>query len=220
MNRSSLKLQPFFFPLFLGYLRCCNPRQHCRTTAPAPKMSLQYSLGDFIAGANMTYRLIRALSETKGACMEYQEAMSELGALQQTFLQVGYLRPSHTLSQATINAAAYIVLSSVELIGEFLRKTQKYRQRFTRAGPGNAVSDSWQKMGWVLFKREELKALKDALHLRLTNIGVLLSTAQIHSKIPLIVTQFEDKNSVRPSYSEGHATEGTDIGVSVTNDHK
>jgi hypothetical protein len=142
-------------------------------------MSLQYSLGDFVAGANMTYRLIRALSETKGACMEYQEAMSELGALQQTFLQVGYLRPSHTLSQATINAAAYIVLSSVELIGEFLRKTQKYRHRFTGAGPGNAVSDSWQKMGWVLFKREELRALKDALHLRLTNIGVLLSTAQM-----------------------------------------
>ena len=111
--------------------------------------------------------------------MEYQEAMSELGALQQTFLQVGYLRPSHCLSQATINAAAYIVLSSVELIGEFLRKTQKYRQRFTRAGPGHAVSDSWQKMGWVLFKREELKALKDNLHLRLTNIGVLLSTAEM-----------------------------------------
>ena len=54
--------------------------------------------------------------------MEYQEAMSELGALQQTFLQVGSLQPSHCLSQATINAAAYIVLSSVELIGEFLER--------------------------------------------------------------------------------------------------
>jgi hypothetical protein len=108
-------------------------------------MSFGYSLSDFVAGANMTYRLIRALSKTKGACIEYQEAMSELGALQQTFLQVGYLRPSDTLSQATINAAAYIVLSSVELIREFLRKTQKYRQRFSRSGPGSAVSDSWQK---------------------------------------------------------------------------
>ncbi|KAE9378309.1 hypothetical protein N431DRAFT_306069, partial [Stipitochalara longipes BDJ] len=142
-------------------------------------MSLGYSLGDFIEGANMTYRLIRAMAETKGACMEYQEAMSELGALQQTFLQVGHLSPSQTLSQATINAAAYIVLSSMELIGAFLLKTQKYRQRLARVGAGHPVSDSWQKMGWVLFKREELKALKDNLHLRLTNIGVLLSTAQM-----------------------------------------
>lgn len=142
-------------------------------------MSLGYSLGDFVAGANMTYRLIRALSETKGACAEYQEAMSELGALQQAFLQVGHLRPSHAISQATINAAAYIVLSSVELIGEFLRKTQKYRQRFSRDGPGRTISDSWQKMGWVLFKKEELKGLRDTLHLRLTNIGVLLSAAQM-----------------------------------------
>jgi len=69
----------------------------------------------------MTSRLIRALSETKGAFTEYQEAMSKLGALQQTFLQVGYLQPSHTLDQATFNAAAYLVLFSVELIGEFLR---------------------------------------------------------------------------------------------------
>jgi len=134
-------------------------------------------LGDFIAGANLSYRLIKALSETQGASIEYQEAIAELGSLQQTFLQVGQMKPNPTLSRATINAASCIVLSSVSLIGEFLSKTQKYRERLYGGRSGNTVSDSWQKMGWVLFKKEELKALKEALHLRLANIAVLLSTA-------------------------------------------
>jgi hypothetical protein len=142
-------------------------------------MSFGYSVGDFIAGANLSYQLIRALSETRGACIEYQEAILELGSIQQTFLQVGQMRPNHTLDRATINAAAHIVLSSLTLVGAFLKKTEKYRERLSGAGLGNTMSDSWQKMGWVLFQREELKSLKDALHLRLTNIGVLLSTAQM-----------------------------------------
>lgn len=127
----------------------------------------------------MSYRLIKALSETQGACHEYQEAIAELASLQQTFLQVGYMQPCKTLSRATINAAAHIVLSSMTLIGDFLAKTQKYRERMSQSGSGHALSDSWQKMGWALFKMEELKALKDALHLRLSNINVLLSAAQL-----------------------------------------
>lgn len=142
-------------------------------------MSFGYSLRDFIAGANISYRLLRALAESSGACIEYQEAIAELASMQQTFLRVGHMQPSQTLHRSTINAAAHIVLSSVALIGDFLAKTQKYRERLSGSGAGNAMSDSWQKMGWVLFKKEELKALRDALHLRLTNIGVLLATAQL-----------------------------------------
>lgn len=41
------------------------------------------------------------------------------------------------------------------------------------------MSNSWQKMGWVLFRKEELKAVRDALYLRLADITVLISTAQI-----------------------------------------
>ena len=59
-------------------------------------MSFGYSVGDFIAGANLTYRLIRAFSETQGASHEYEEAIGELASLQQTFLQIGQAQPSST----------------------------------------------------------------------------------------------------------------------------
>jgi hypothetical protein len=81
-------------------------------------MSFGYSIGDFFAGANLSYQLIKALSGTRGACIEYQEAIAELGCLQQTFLQVGRMTTNPNLSPATINAASHIVLSSMSLIGD------------------------------------------------------------------------------------------------------
>ena len=142
-------------------------------------MSFGYSVGDFIAGANLTYRLISALSETQGASIEYQAAIHELGSIQQTFFQVGQMKASNILRQDTINAVSHIVISSLELIGSFLERTKKYRQRFCSNSGSGLVTDSWRKVGWALFKREELESLRKSLHRKLTAIGVLLSTAQL-----------------------------------------
>ena len=142
-------------------------------------MSFGYSVGDFIAGANLTYRLIHALSETQGATLEYQEALRELSSIQQTFLQVSQMRSSSVLSQATINAASHIVISSLEIIGNFLERTKVYQRRLSDGSGRSVVADSWRKVGWALFKKEELKCLRDSLHMKLTAVGVLLSTAQL-----------------------------------------
>lgn len=37
----------------------------------------------------------------------------------------------------------------------------------------------WQKVGWVLFTKEELIALRDTVYLELSNIDVLLVMAQL-----------------------------------------
>jgi hypothetical protein len=167
------------FPTHVNPSRLCASFKHLHSLFYHFAMSFGYSFGDFVAGANLSYRLIRALSETRGASLEYQEAINELASMQHTFLQVGQMRPSSTLSWATINAASYIVLSSVNLIAEFLEKTKKYREHFCGSGSGNAVSDGWRKMGWVLFKSDELKVLRDSLYVKMANIALLLSTAQL-----------------------------------------
>lgn len=143
------------------------------------KMSFGYSIGDFIAGANLSYKLFKALSSSRGASQEYQEAVMEISAIHQAFLQVGRMTSNPTLSHATINAASCIVLSSMSIIDDFLERTKRYRERLCGRTQGNTLSDSWQKMGWALFGKEELKALKDALHLKLNSISVLLATAQL-----------------------------------------
>jgi hypothetical protein len=88
-------------------------------------MSFGYSLGDFIAAANLSYQLIRVLSETKGACLEYQEAMMELGAMQQAFLQVSQMKHSDLLPRATTNSASHIVMSAIDIIADFLERSKQ-----------------------------------------------------------------------------------------------
>ncbi|KAH7317759.1 hypothetical protein BKA65DRAFT_107761 [Rhexocercosporidium sp. MPI-PUGE-AT-0058] len=88
------------------------------------------------------------------------------------------------MSPATINAASHIVLSSMTLIGDFLTRTHKYRERLSGRDRGSAAKDSWRKVGWIMFRKDELKALKDALHLKLTSVSLLLDTAQFYEKAP------------------------------------
>ncbi|OBT52271.1 hypothetical protein VE04_07263 [Pseudogymnoascus sp. 24MN13] len=154
-------------------------------------MSFGYSIGDFIAGANLSYKLFKALSSSRGATQEYQEAVMEIGAMHQAFLQVGRMTSNPTVSHATINAASCIVLSSMSIIDDFLERTKRYRERLCGRTQGNMLSDSWQKMGWALFGKEELKALKDALHTKLSSISVLLATAQFHEQMPSAVSQYQ-----------------------------
>jgi hypothetical protein len=72
-------------------------------------MSFGYSAGDFIAGGNLIYQLIKALSGTQCPSEEYQEALKELGCFEHIFIQVGQMAENPT----TINAASHV--GSVDL---------------------------------------------------------------------------------------------------------
>lgn len=117
-------------------------------------MSFGYSVGDFIAGANLTYQLIRVLSETNSACLACQEAMMELGAMQQAFLQVSQLKYSDMLSMATTNSASYIVMSAMDIITNFLERTKQYRKKLRNSDSATGIGGSWCKIGLLLFKEE------------------------------------------------------------------
>lgn len=95
---------------------------------------------------------------------ENQEAVIEIGAIRQMFLQVGRMASNPTSNHETVNAPSFMVLSSMSIMDDFLAKTKGYRERLCGWTTGNALSDSWQKMRWILFKKEELRALKEVLH--------------------------------------------------------
>lgn len=139
-------------------------------------MSFGYAIGDFIAGANLAYQLIHLMTETRGASDEYQEAMSELCSIQQAFIHVSQITRSSILPQATLNSASFIVLSSMQIIAKFLDRSKRYRKGLSDPNTGG-VSASWCKVGWGLFKKDELVALRDQLHCRLVAINTLFTAA-------------------------------------------
>ena len=77
----------------------------------------------FNAGANLTYQLIRVLSQTMGAYLECQEGMMELGTMQQSFLQVSQLKCSDMLSRAATNSASHTVMSAMDIIANSLERS-------------------------------------------------------------------------------------------------
>jgi hypothetical protein len=90
------------------------------------EMSFGYSVLDIIHGANLSYKLIKALSETRGPIIECQEAIRELDLVRNMFLEIGRMKSCNLLGQATINSSAHITLSSIETIDTFLKKTKQY----------------------------------------------------------------------------------------------
>ncbi|KAF5602442.1 ABC transporter transmembrane domain protein [Fusarium subglutinans] len=166
-------------------------------------MSFGYSVGDVIAGANLTYRLIRIMADTEGGSDEYVEAMSELAAMQQAFLQISEIRNHKMLPPATVNAASHIVLSSMDTIAKFLERTKQYQRRLEDPRISSFQS-SWHKIGWTLYKSHELRTLRDALHSRLTSVQVLLSAASYCTPLPANVARYQaaDQNSHGPSIAE------------------
>ncbi|TPX13993.1 uncharacterized protein E0L32_005693 [Thyridium curvatum] len=160
-------------------------------------MSFGYAIGDFIAGANLAHQLIRVMTQSRGACEEYQEAMTELCAIQQAFIHVSQVKRSNLLPQATLNSAEFIVISSMDIIAKFLERTKHYQNKLSISSDssfGVSVSSSWCKVGWALFKKEELRALRDSLHCRLVAINMLFTAAKHIQPLPESIAQFRVPN--------------------------
>ncbi|KAK7427307.1 hypothetical protein QQZ08_006244 [Neonectria magnoliae] len=130
-------------------------------------ISFGYSVGDFIGGANLACQLIRILTDTRGASIEYQEAILKLSAMQQAFLQVNQLSRNPVIPLATINSASHIVVSGMEIISSFLGRSRGYQKRLSSGHQRHQHSmsdgaDSWAKFGWMLSKKDELNQLRDS----------------------------------------------------------
>ncbi|TQW01187.1 tetratricopeptide repeat domain-containing protein [Cordyceps javanica] len=152
-------------------------------------MSFGYSVGDLIAGANLTYKLIRIMADTKGASEEYLQAISEVSAMQQAFLQVGQIRAHKLLPPATVNATSHIVLSSVDTITAFLEKSRNYHAVLENRHAAG-LQTSWYKVGWTLYKSQELIELRDALRSRLVSVQTLLSSASYAAPLPSSIAPY------------------------------
>ena len=137
-------------------------------------MSFGFSVGDLIGAANLTYRLIKALHGSHDAGEEYRAAINELGCFQQALIRVSCLGSSKDYSQATFESASCIIMGSMDIIQSFLDKTKRYDRRLGAVG-SSGLAQGLRKMGWTLFKAEEMKKLRETLHARLAALGVVLA---------------------------------------------
>jgi hypothetical protein len=60
----------------------------------------------------------------------------------------------------------------------FLDKTKKYEKRL--GGLGNSgIAQNLRKVGWTLYKADDMKRLRETLHARLSSLNLLLVAANL-----------------------------------------
>jgi hypothetical protein len=120
-------------------------------------MSFGFSVGDFVAGAQLAYTLCEALSDSKGSAREYQELIAQLNVVHKVLLQVDQLRAAKQLAEATVNALLFTVNSTNETMEAFLDQNEAYHESFKPRGSGNAVKDLFRKGKWATQMSENVR---------------------------------------------------------------
>jgi hypothetical protein len=140
-------------------------------------MSFGFSVGDFLAGAKLIADLMRVLSASKGASMEYQQLILDLQLVETTLIQIYQMCIASQLNTSAMNALACIVQSTKASITDFTLRTRKYRESLSATGSGNKVKDLWLKIGWSMYRPAEIRSLQQRLQLDLGSINCLISLA-------------------------------------------
>jgi hypothetical protein len=111
-------------------------------------MSFGFSVGDFVAGAQLAYTLCQALSDSKGSAQEYQELITQLDVVHKVLLQVDQLRAAKQLAQATVNALLFTVNSTNVAMERFIEQNEAYHESLKPGGSGHSLKDLFRKAKW------------------------------------------------------------------------
>ena len=151
----------------------------CQHRLPSPLrrilMSFGFSVGDFIAVGKLIIQISSALSESTGASAEYQSLLLRLDSLTETLRIAEISVRGHQLPLCTTNA----ILKHLGQCSAHLRKfsaiIEKHRKSLSKGGSGNRIADSWRKIGWSVFTREEIKEINGALEEDVNFISMMLT---------------------------------------------
>ncbi|KAJ7746799.1 hypothetical protein DFH07DRAFT_1038152 [Mycena maculata] len=139
-------------------------------------MSALFPFGDILALANLALTIAKILRENTGSSGEYQALIAELDssgtALQSLDQFVSNAGPTK-LQYSVENTVKFALSRCQTLMADFLKK---------KAGSGNSTRDeSWRKIGWGLFKKDEIRLLKQQLMDQKATINIMLGLSHCTS---------------------------------------
>ncbi|EIM82301.1 uncharacterized protein STEHIDRAFT_160850 [Stereum hirsutum FP-91666 SS1] len=156
------------------------------------------SFGDILSIVQLGYKVRTLLSESKGATEEYQQLLSELDTSLRTLHLVHgalFAKDAASLPPDVVKAIRQSVSNSWIIIFDIYSKIARFRDKLKKGGSGSMMRASWQKIGWGLFKQDELVESRRRLSEQSSVIKTLLGLSS-----SIIVTRVE--NQVLASHAE------------------
>ena len=138
-------------------------------------MPIGFSIGDGIAVATLVTKIARSLHETTGSSQDFQCLVQRFDTFQRLINTVQQQITSGQLPQSAVSAIYTHVAKSEPLLRRFDETTERYKRSLSGTGSGNKLQDSWRKVGWGLYKRQEILELSDGLAKEIDAIHLLLT---------------------------------------------
>lgn len=133
------------------------------------------SFGDIIATAQLAYRLAQALSDSRGSSVEYQELISELDTLSNALQSLNEFVRRQPFPPSVQNGIKHALSRCHTLMLSFMERIVGYQTSLRKGGSGSKWRDSWRKIGWAVFRKEELVELKTKLMEQKATINMMLA---------------------------------------------
>jgi hypothetical protein len=128
------------------------------------------SFGDIATAASIVHSIYKALSDSMGASYDYQCLIMELHSFEQA-LKIG----DHAITVAfptgcdALDIAAEIT-TCLELLKMFHDRIRSYQKAL-----GSGKGGSWRKIGWSLFKVDEVANFRQKISQHKQNIALFLN---------------------------------------------
>ncbi|KAJ4469760.1 hypothetical protein C8J55DRAFT_193678 [Lentinula edodes] len=120
------------------------------------------SIGDIITVIELLNQIRKALCDSTGSSAEYQALIVDLDVFSD-------------ILDAVKSSISSTVQSSHNLLKDIHGKIRKYQCSLRAGGSGNAMRDSWRKIGWALFKKPELVQMRRKVMDQVEILNILLS---------------------------------------------
>jgi len=117
-------------------------------------MSFGFSVGDFLAAANLIAEVVSALREAGGSGSQYQHITNKLEVLDRALRDVNRLEPAEGLEEA-LEAIKTTALSCQIPLLEYLSKIGKYNKSLGTGQSSGVMKDVFSKMEWQTSKKSE-----------------------------------------------------------------
>jgi hypothetical protein len=128
------------------------------------------SFGDIVTAVNIVHSIYKALSDSMGASYDYQCLITELRSFEQALkivdLAITVAPPS---GRDSLDIAAEIT-TCLELLKTFDDRIRSYQKAL-----GGRRGASWRKIGWSLFKADEVSSFRQKISQHKQNITLFLN---------------------------------------------
>ena len=133
-------------------------------------MPIPSVIGEIVTATKIVHSIYKALSDSMGASYDYQCLIAELRSFEQALKIVDH---TITVAPPTGHDALNIAAETTTCL-ELLKKFDDRIRSYQKVLGGGAKSASWRKIGWSLFKADEVASFRQRISQHKQNITVFL----------------------------------------------